>query len=231
MSDVIDSLPDIPRWVEARAIHLSGCGRVFVEGDACVIRNEQPGGRLVVVVGPVTRNVLEAALSDRPDREVLCVPEHDSVVAALLPTWNRERAYLYQLNTRNKLAPPDDRVRLLAPEDSLEHLPAELQTELACARSGHDIYTAFVAGHPASFAYAHWETEGQFDISVDTALEYRRQGLAQVAVSELTRSQGRRGRNPGWGALETNVASRCLAEVLGFRVVDEVVLFSHASES
>lgn len=230
MIDLIENLPDIPRWVEARAMHLAGCGRVFAEGNSVVVRNEQPGGRLVVVVERPTKLMLDAALADRPDREVFCDPEHGSLVASFLPTWSFEPAYLYQLENSSKLAPPDARVRLLGPEDTLEHLPAELRTELEYASSDHPIYTAFVAGSPASFAYAHWETEGQFDISIDTAVEYRRRGLAALSVSELIRRQLQCERQPVWGAMKSNVASQRLAEQLGFQRVDEMLLFCPASE-
>ncbi len=77
MTDLLDRLPDIARWVEARAMLLSAAGRVFAKGDSCVVRNEQPGGRLVVVISHPTRSVMDEALSDRPDREVLCLPEHE----------------------------------------------------------------------------------------------------------------------------------------------------------
>ena len=85
-------------------------------------------------------------------------------------------------------------------------------------------------GYQCGVAYAHWETEGQFDISVDTVPECRRQGLARVAVSKLIRTQGRCGRRPVWGAMASNIASQRLAERLGFRIVDEVVLFRHVPQ-
>lgn len=227
-SSPASSLPDAPRWVEANGILAAGCGRVLVDGTGCVIRNEQPGSRLIVAVTPPTPALLDRALIDRPDAEVLCMPEHEPALDRLLPHWQRERAYLYSLDREHKLAPRDGNVRSLRPDDSLDHLSDELRSELAWDRSTHTMVCTFVGDRPASFAYAHWKTPKWYDISIDTVPEYRRQGLGRLAVSELIRRQNSEGRAPVWGAMASNLASQRMAERTGFTKIDEIVVFSCA---
>jgi len=226
MTHPIDSLPDIPRWIETRALHRSSHALVLEDTSGCIIRNEHPDGHLVVVVTPPKRALLEEALSDRPDREVLCTPEDEAAVNALLPEWRIQRCCLYQLRDPGQLAQPDVRVRLLTSADRLCHLTNELRTDMEDARVDHEIFAAFSEGKPVSFAYSHWQTEGLFDISIDTVHTHRRQGLAGAAVSQLIRARLETGHAPVWGALESNRASFALATKLGFEKVDEIVLFT-----
>jgi GNAT superfamily N-acetyltransferase len=227
-AEVLRALPDIPRWVEGRAIVLAGCGSVLRAPGGWIIRNDRPEGRLAVVVGRPPREVIAAALSDRSGREVLCATEDEEATAVLLPGWKRERALLYRLATLDALSPEDDRVRILGLADTLDHLPEKLRDELDRARRRQAIHTAFVEGLPVSFAYAYWTTEGQSDLSIDTAPPYRRRGLARLACSALIRDQLDRGRRPVWGAMASNIASQQLAARLGFEKVDEVVLFTES---
>ena len=69
------------------------------------------------------------------------------------------------------------------------------------------------------------ETEGLWDISIDTLEEYRNKGYAAEAVTYLIKYFNRRGKRPIWGAEEANVASMRLAAKLGFVVVDRILVF------
>ena len=82
-----------------------------------------------------------------------------------------------------------------------------------------------VAGEAVSFCYAGSVTEQLWDISIDTLAEHRRRGYAALCVAFMVNHMRKQGKEPVWGALETNDASLGLAAKLGFVPVDRVVVF------
>lgn len=220
-------VPDLPRWVEARALLLSEMATLFGEPGGWVIRNGRPEGRVRIVVGRPARADLEASLAVVPVGEILCAPEDADATAELLgESFASERVWLHRLPDAETLAPVDPRVRPLSATDSLAHLTADLRREIESARAERTVHAAFDDGLASSFAYAYWQTESLFDISVDTRPDARRRGLARVAVSALIRHESTRGRRPVWGALAGNIASHRLARGLGFERCDEIVVFT-----
>ena len=212
----LERLPDIPRWVEARAVLLSGTCSVFGTERGFLVRNDAPGGQLIVAVGEPQVPALDQATAGRPRTEFLCAPESASLLGGMLDGWARERALLFRLEEPESLAPEAPNVRVLEAADSLEHVPSDLREELRGVDDSIRVWAAFEDSRAASFAYAYWRTAGQFDLSIDTAPEYRRRGLARVAVSECIRQESAGGRTPVWGAMESNVGSQRLAQSLGF---------------
>ena len=182
----------------------------------------------MALVGRPEAALIEAALADRPHRELLVAPEDEVHLVAHFPDWQRERAVLHELSDASRLAQPDPRVRPLCAGDSLAHLPDELREELEAARAQLQILAAFEGGKPVCFAYAYWRTERWFDISIDTLRDHRRRGYARVTASELIRRERADGREPLWGAVASNHASLRLAAALGFDPSDEVVIATHA---
>ena len=80
-----------------------------------------------------------------------------------------------------------------------------------------------------SFCYAAAETEGLWDVSIDTLEGYRRQGhAAACAVYMVRHVRDTTGKEPVWGALISNAASMGLAARLGFVVVDSYFVFEPA---
>jgi GNAT superfamily N-acetyltransferase len=227
----LDAVPDLPRWIEARAILASGQCTVFESASGWVIRNDAPGGGLVALFRRPDPAVIELALGDQPQRELLCASEDEPHLAEHFPSWPRERAVLHELTDPGRLAPPDARVRPLAATDSLAHLPEELRDELDRTRSERAIASLFVDGLAVSFAYAYWRTERLFDISIDTAPDHLRRGFARIAVSELIRRERADGREPVWGAMEDNVASLQLARSIGFTQADTLVVASRPADA
>lgn len=225
----LTELPDLPRWIEARAILLHGCGRVFVSTDGWVVRNERPDGELVVAIGRPSAECLRDALADRPGRSVLCWVDDADHVGAQLPGWTREGAQLFRLAQPDRLSPSDPDVRPLVRSDVLTHLDPELAEEITMARNERPVFATFHDERPVAFAYAYWETESLFDISIDTVPEARRAGHGSRAVSALIRDQHRQNRAPVWGAMESNVASAAMARKLGFEPIDEIVLWQPSS--
>jgi predicted GNAT family acetyltransferase len=75
-----------------------------------------------------------------------------------------------------------------------------------------------------SFCVASDQTEGLWDVSIDTLEGHRRRGHAARCVSWMVDEMGRRGKEPVWAAEETNAPSMRLAARLGFVPVDGLVL-------
>jgi GNAT superfamily N-acetyltransferase len=78
---------------------------------------------------------------------------------------------------------------------------------------------------PVSFCYGGSQTESLWDISIDTLAEYRNRGYAALCVAFLIEDFRRRGLEPVWGAVESNIPSMKLAAKLGFTPVDRLVVF------
>ncbi|CAN5805380.1 hypothetical protein BH11MYX4_BH11MYX4_43880 [soil metagenome] len=95
-------------------------------------------------------------------------------------------------------------------------VPADLLAELASGAGHSPIAATWVDGAPVSFCYAGTMTESVWDVAVATLEAQRGRGHAMSCVIFMIHHMRRTGREPAWGALETNRASRRLAEKLGF---------------
>jgi hypothetical protein len=126
-------LPDLPRWVEARALLLSGRGEIFGPGDderrallrappaagepppALVVRHPASGDA-VAVGTPPARAIREAMAFDAPGRSLVAPPELRDALVAALPDWRAGSALLHLLGDATLLPEvPAGAVRLLAP--------------------------------------------------------------------------------------------------------------------
>jgi hypothetical protein len=228
-------LPDLPRLVETRAILLSGACEVL--GDAAgghyVVRSLE--NALAAIVGrPSPGAVREAAERGGP-ADVLCAEDALALAAAALPGWSASPAAVHVLAAAPPPAavPPGFEVRLIAPDETLvlAHLPGALRREMEGARQRSPLAAAFDGSRAVSFAYAPWQTETLFDLSVDTLVGHRQRGLGAAAVLVLVEHMRARGRQPVWGALEDNVPSLRLAARLGFVPVDRLFVLSQGKEA
>jgi GNAT superfamily N-acetyltransferase len=222
-------VPDEPRWLETRGMLLSGRCRLlgnpsFVDGF--VLRaTDTP---LVVVVGRPRPDLIEQA-ADRQDLYVLAQSNNASHVSNALPTWRRTTAILHVLRDQSPMATALAGVetRLLDPVEPLPaSVPSALSEELFVARQHSPLAVAYSLGEAAAFCYAVWETETLWDVSIDTLEAYRGRGLGGSAVALLTEHMRLKGKEPVWGALDSNMASRRLAQKLGFVPVDRLTLFA-----
>jgi L-amino acid N-acyltransferase YncA len=218
---VLAVVPDEPVWVEARAIALDDdAWAIPVVKDGWVLGAD--GARLIVSVGPVEVGAI--ALGELAERErasgddwtMLAAIERDDVAerarAAGRPVARARVATLGDPST----VPELDGAVVLPDDADLAHLPAGLADEIARARAHRPVWTAYVDGKPASFAYAPWRSERWFDVSVDTAPGYRQLGLAVVVASAMIHGERALGREAVWGADEDNAPSLRLAARLGF---------------
>jgi GNAT superfamily N-acetyltransferase len=230
------SLPDVPRWIETRAM-LGADGAVVIGGssvaDGFVVRVLRGALSAVAVVGhPPADAVLRAVEGTTPMTPVLAGAENATHVGESLgPPWCPERYILHRLSETGSRpsAGSQGSIRLLTNDDALDHLPPGLRFEMTHARALGPIAVVVVDGRPVSFCYPVWQTESLWDVSIDTLESHRGRRLAGQAVCFMIDHMRRRGREPIWGALESNTASLALAARLGFTPVDEMVVFARGA--
>lgn len=220
-------LPDEPRWTETRSAILAGDGAIYGSERSCVVRDDFL--RLLSVVGRPPERQLRAALAGASGEWTLICPLEDGRRwGGLLPGWSLERAILHTLRAGEPRVdtPPAARVeRVEAPAPGLlEHLPDRLRREVGVVVGRRPLFAAWVDGKAVSFCYAGSLTESWWDVSVDTLAAYRRRGLAAACFFAAWAALEREGRQPVWGAVESNVASLGLAAQLGFEPVDELAV-------
>jgi GNAT superfamily N-acetyltransferase len=229
-ADRARSLPDSPGWVETRGLLLSGRCVVFDGGAGYLVRGTEVP--LVCVVGrPAPEAVRAAVDGGGPDLRVLARPEDTAALATALPGWTAGLAVIHRLPPGAELAAPRAAavdIRRLGPgeKDLLAQLPEVLREEIAVALCYCPTAAAFVDGRLAAVCYASFETETLWDVSIDTLEPYRRRGLAAHAVACLDQVQRERGKEPVWGADDTNHASLRLAAKLGFVPVDRLMVLA-----
>ena len=218
----------MPRHVEARGLLLSGRCEVLAEGDGALVCARQTP--LICVVGRPGPGTFARVMAGGGEHEFLVPADERAFVEKALGAWEAEEAAVHVLPEGAPLPRPVDDVAVgclaQGAHDALPAVPEDLSHELRTALEHGPVVVAFAGDQPAAFAYAPWETEGWFDLSVDTLAPFRRRGLAEAAARELMVLQGAAGRRPVWGAIASNVASRRLAEKLGFREVDRLVIFT-----
>jgi GNAT superfamily N-acetyltransferase len=207
------SLPDLPRWVEANAIADDPRSWRKPIGDGFALGHDD--ARLIVIGGAADAASVAALAASRPEHALLVAIERADL--AIATTRAYERAWIHTLPEPDEL--PDD-AGAIAIDSVPEALDAALARELAWALGRGAVYAAWLDGAPASFAFAPWRSAKWFDVSVDTLPHARQLGLGAIVAAAMIRGERARGREPVWGANESNVASLALAERLGFEQVD-----------
>jgi hypothetical protein len=220
--EILALVPDLPRWVEARAMLLAGAP-VAAAGAGSLVWSDEAA--LCAVVGDAAPDAVLAAAATR-DRTVLCALEREDLADAFgARGYVVERATLHTLPDPAAL-PDDDVVAPLPPDIDLAHLPAPLADEIR--RATAVVYAAWVDGLPVAFAHAPWRTERWFDVAVDTLPGARQLGLATRTAAAMIRAERALGREPVWGAADSNLPSLRLAARLGFVADDALWVCSPA---
>jgi GNAT superfamily N-acetyltransferase len=143
-----------------------------------------------------------------------------------LPTlqdWRPQRVVLHALRDSSQLpalSAASARVALVDVASLRAHaIPAELLADLESGANHSPVAATWVDGAPVSFCYAGTMTESIWDVALETLEAHRGRGHATSCVTFMIHLMRDRGREPMWGALERNHASRRLAEKLGFERV------------
>jgi GNAT superfamily N-acetyltransferase len=219
------ALPDLPRWVEARGLLLSGRGTVLELEDGCQIVCS-PEDRLVVPLTIELSPYLEPAIRAHvPDAMVLIQDVMLPAARYHLADWTAEPATLYTLPGENVGQwPPEPWAATQLTGDWLQQadVPPRVRDELHAALNRSPVWTTSADGRALAFAFAAYQTESWFDISVETLPDARGRGLSRAAAIALILDRHAHGLRPVWGALESNAPSHRMAERLGFRRADMI---------
>lgn len=189
----------------------------------------QPDIKLAAVVGqPDLELIREIA---QRATEILAVPENADWVTRALPNWTSELATLHRLSDPNPLLDSaSESVRLLEPGEVQSIRDRTLREELEIATcTGTTIATTLLADQPVAFCYAGAITETLWDVAIDTLPSYRRRGYATQCFHYLARLMAQNGKQPVWGATESNQASTRLAAKLGFMAIDSLFVYSRVA--
>ena len=241
MERLAESLPEVPRHLYVRSMLLSGrCEVLGLEetrsGPSFVARDLEDGEDpwFCVVGRPHREAIREAAGRNRDGGEVLAAREGAPRVAEALPGWTSTRVPLHLLGDASRLPRlAEGEVKPFGAADlkdaASDDLPEEMRSYLEGAVGRGALVAASLAdGRPVSFCCAEDETEGLWDIAIETLEVHRRRGHAARCVSWMVAEMRRRGKEAVWAAEETNPASLGLAAKLGFVPADELVLFRPA---
>lgn len=218
--EIAASLPDTPRWLEARGLLLSGSCRIEGPADGCVILHvRQP---VAALAGHPTPGLLRETLGRvTKDFEIGFQEEHLDLLTTALPEWTVFPGIVYTLDpgARAWESIPTDGVRLLRKDekDLIESIPLPgFRVPLQISLETMAVAARFIGGAPVSFCGVNAETESLWDVAVFTLEEHRRQGYSAACCGLLIDHMMDRGKAPVWGTVEENVASRREAERLGF---------------
>lgn len=227
---IIQKLPDVPRWVEARDVLLSGECTIFGlrEGRELSIVIQDPEDESIYVVGRPPISAVRAAIQQNVRGGSLVVASEQAAwLEQALPGWTRARIIVHTLSDPGRLPEASAaQVAFLDPEMLRRiPMPAELLEELESG-AGHSLIAAtFVEQQPVSFCYAGAVTESLWDVSIDTLPEHYRHGYASLCAAYMIRHMQAQGKQAVWQSLEENPASWRLAHKLGFTPVDEMAQF------
>ncbi len=225
---------DVPRWVEARGLLLSGRGRVVAGEELSsgwVVQSDDD--HLSVVVAWPSEAELRAALPQLPTHwTVLAHADAAEPLLRVVGAWQMEPATVFAhpngMLPPRETTPADPDVIAIDPTDDrlMQHVPRALRAQLERAATYSAVLAVSVHERPVSFAYAAFETEALFDVSVDTLPEFRGRGFGAIAVHALAALMRRQFKRPVWGSLDSNTTSLALARTLGFEPVDRLIAFS-----
>ncbi|MEA2222868.1 MAG: hypothetical protein QOH83_1244 [Solirubrobacteraceae bacterium] len=221
------ALPDVPRWVETRALLLSGEAvvRHSARGDgAVVLEPALPFGCLVGRAdAALLRDVLDGVAEDF---ELVVQTDAVDDAHAALPGWTVAPATIHTLASpwpAGSGAAPGVVVSAPPQQRWLQRVP-EAGEMRRYAAEADAIALRLVDGHVVAVCTAGDVTESLWDVGVDTLDGHRRQGHASAAFDALAAHMAVRGRQPVWGAEDDNVASMAMAARLGFEPVDRVAV-------
>ena len=225
------ALPDLPRWVETRALLLSGDAvvRACARGDGAVVLD--PGLPSGFLVGRADAALLrEVAAGAAKDFELVVQSVAVDDVRAALPDWTVTRATVFSPTTCWGAgdaaaappgvvisAPPEERWLTLVPEADEVRFYAAIAEAIAVRIVEDEVVAVCAAGDV---------TETLWDVGIDTMQGHRRAGHATAVFRALAAHMAAAGKQPVWCAEDANAASMAMAARLGFEPVDTIAILS-----
>jgi len=212
------TLPDVPRWLYARSLLLSGLARVRLGVAATAALVVDP--ETAVLVGRPDSELLRGTLDASPPGLTLLVQENALVaVRAALPRWSARPFVLHTLP--QPYLPGTGSAPGVIVSDPLDpavlaRLPDDVRADAVDAPAAA---VRVVDGVPVAVCAVADLTETLWDVGIDTVEGSRRQGHATAAFLALAAAMATQGRQPVWAAYEDYAPSLALAARLGFRPV------------
>jgi hypothetical protein len=219
----LEIFADEPRWVDIRGVLLEG-PEFHGEDSGCIAVRR--GGRLLVAMGSPERTAFESALAAaHPEADLLATGEAVAACRRYLAI-EGERALIHALGVDGLTAREEGPEAVLTDSGvDLAGFSEDLRWEVKQVSDRWPIAVVLDEGAVTSVCFPALITESFWDVSINTAEDFRRRGRAVAAFRRLEREMRQGGRQAVWGALETNIASLALAARLGFDRVGEVVVF------
>ncbi len=222
-------LPDNQLLLDTRGSLLSRPCELFgqTKEDFVIRRFDAP---LICVFGKPAISAIQKSVSKSVQEvEVLTYQESLVQVSSALNDWPKEAAIIHEFSNPPDMKKEIDGQVRLADEDELSWVRddfPELAKELLDAAPHSPIAAFFVENRPVSFCFSTCESESLWDVSIETLPNYQRKGFAECCARFMIRYMLKKGKQPSWGALESNISSLNLAQKLGFVPVGELFLFS-----
>ena len=211
-------LPDVPRWLYARSLLLSGAAEVCVSSsaDAAVIL----GPTTAVLVGRPDADLVRCTVSDLPFVQDLLVQDDAvPVVHGALPGWGARRFVVHSLPRRylpQSAVAPGVVVSMPLNAAVLAGLPDDVRADAADAPAAA---VRLLKGVPVAVCAVSDMTEALWDVGIDTVGWARRQGHGRAAFHALAAAMACQGRQPVWAAYEDYPPSLAMAAHLGFQPI------------
>ncbi|MDP9399039.1 MAG: hypothetical protein M3P96_15030 [Actinomycetota bacterium] len=190
-AELATALPDLPQWVYARSLLLSGTASVLLSaaGDAALVLDPATA----VLVGHPDQELLRTALAGDPPVPTLLAHEDALIgVHAALPTWSAQRFIVHTLlRPVPPDTPPPPGVLVFVPLDpaALAGLPQDLRAEAADAPAAA---VRLNNGEPVAVCFVADLTETLWDVGVDTVEQARDRGTPRPRSSRSPRRWPRR---------------------------------------
>jgi hypothetical protein len=222
-TDVLASLPDLPRWVEARSMLLARRGFVIDTADGCRLICGRKDRLVVPTTIELSPQVEAVATREVPGTTILLQDVMLPAGRYHLPDWKAEACTLYTLppdRARGWRLPQWPTAPMSTEQIDAADLRQPLRDRLRDAAAHTPVWSASMEGKAVAFAYATHITEGCFNISVETLEVARNQGLGRAAAMGLIVDRMLHGLRPVWSAVTSNEAGHGLAKRLGFTPVD-----------
>jgi GNAT superfamily N-acetyltransferase len=224
--EIVRNLPDVPRFLETRAMLLSNmdCEIRGPAGNFVVWQAE--AGLMAIIGRPDPFLIRDALATCKHIVTLLAAPDQVRVAAAAAPQWEMSGAQrLVHVETRIQ-RPGLVRVRMLSPRDAdaIPNLPGNIRTNVASAIRDGAASAAWIAGQPVCVCYTGWQTESLCDLAVFTQPHHRGKGYATAAAAYLISHIRSTGRLACWLSDESNTPSLNVARKLGFRLSGRVIV-------